>query len=171
MHTISLQSLSKQLFDNMSNNNTLLECKNILESYNGNDWEKYVKFSNTIYNKVYLDCSTDLFDLILICWNNGQQSTPHDHPDDGCLMKILDGELTEKIYTKNINTSIKVHVDCENGCDKYSYAKTNFYKKTQISYREGKNVIHDVINADNIKTVSLHIYAPPKYHTTYYKLV
>lgn len=35
---------------------------------------------------------------MIICWNEGQSSTIHDHADSHCFMKVLKGSLTEIKY-------------------------------------------------------------------------
>jgi predicted metal-dependent enzyme (double-stranded beta helix superfamily) len=152
----SIQSISQQIQDVLKEDDSLASCEQILKSYQNDDWKSYVKFGDK-YAKIHLkDCSTDLFDVFIICWNNKQFSTPHDHPDNGCLLKILQGELHEKIFRKDTVGNFK-------------YLYTNIYKEDQIGHRIGRNIIHDIVNTDQ-QSVSLHIYSPPEYKTNYYSI-
>ena len=36
---------------------------------------------------------------MIICWNEGQSSTIHDHADSHCFMKVLKGSLNEIKYS------------------------------------------------------------------------
>lgn len=36
---------------------------------------------------------------MILCWNEGQSSTIHDHADSHCFMKVLKGGLTEIKYS------------------------------------------------------------------------
>lgn len=36
---------------------------------------------------------------MIICWNEGQSSTIHDHADSHCFMKVLKGTLNEVKYS------------------------------------------------------------------------
>ena len=43
------------------------------------------------------------YEIYLICWNKKQISKIHDHPENGCILKVLKGELIEYRYdTKKI---------------------------------------------------------------------
>lgn len=39
------------------------------------------------------------FDLLLLCWRPGAASVIHDHPQAGCWVKVLKGEIKETRYT------------------------------------------------------------------------
>ena len=72
----------------------------ILSDYSGKDYEEYISYSEVNYNKIKLTkyCS-DKFDVYLICWFTEQETKIHDHPEQGCWMKVLRGELHESAYT------------------------------------------------------------------------
>ncbi len=145
----SLEKLFLTISEKVKNNNKLEELDDLLKSYNGKDWEDYVKFSDIKYtrNNVFSD---DNIEMIVICWNNNQQSGIHDHPNNGCLMKVLQGEITEECYN-----------------NKLELIKINNNKVNDIGYQEGKNGIHNIINSNN-KSISLHIYSPPNYKSNFF---
>jgi predicted metal-dependent enzyme (double-stranded beta helix superfamily) len=128
----------------------------ILKSYTGDDWIDYVIFSPDNYNRVRIDTSTCSspcsspcnagIELILICWNVGQGSPIHDHPENGCLVKILRNELTEELYDENV---------------KLSSIRT--LGEGDISYMESNKILHRILNPTTNQTTSIHIYSPPKY--------
>lgn len=117
----------------------------ILEKYNGNDWLSFAQFGDK-YNKILIK-RTEYFELYLIFWNENQKSDIHDHPRQGCLMKILSGELQEQEY---INT---------NGEIKQSNLK--ILKKDKIIYKSGNEILHQIFSPQ--KSVSIHLYSPPFY--------
>eukprot|EP00752_Nemacystus_decipiens_P001571 g1532.t1 len=45
------------------------------------------------------DVKTPGFDLLLLCWRPGANSVIHDHPNAGCWVKVLKGELRETRYS------------------------------------------------------------------------
>ena len=106
--------------------------------------DKYVIFDKEKYKK-NLVYRNSIYEIILIAWLPGQQTKLHDHPKNGCIMKIIEGELTEDLYTfdKIVNTT---------------------YKKNDISYIDHTIGKHIITNNTNNKTVSLHIYSPPNYY-------
>lgn len=144
--------LNKQI---INNNINLFNCLKIIEKYNGSDWKQYVKFTNNSYNKIKLsDFSNELFEIVIICWNNNQSSKIHDHPNNGCVLKVLQGELKEEIYNKQIIDNNVM----------YNYEKTNI---CLLGYMEKNNKIHKIINND-VKSVSIHVYSPPDYKPKVY---
>jgi len=147
-----------ELFDEI--NRLDIITKNILESivnqYDGNDWEDYidVNFAKTNYNK---KCAmkNDKIQLYIITWNINSESKIHDHPENGCIMKLLSGKLYEHTYFNDNNQL-------------YFLGKKKIMEG-DISYRESTKIIHKISNDANI-SVSLHIYlCEPNFQHLFYK--
>lgn len=140
--------------DHNNNNINLYQCRDILNQYNGNDWTKYTKYCDNDYkrNLVY---SNDKFKILILCWKSGQKAKIHDHPENGCLVKLLKGKLIEEIYKNN------------NG--KIEYVKSKTIYVGDISYQQGKNGLHKIINPFGECAVSLHIYSPSNYKPFFYE--
>jgi len=147
----TLTELFNNILDKMKTDVKLDQCIPLVNDYTGTDWKKYVSFSDNKYKKNLVK-KDDNLEMLIICWNNNQISGIHDHPSNGCILKVLDGELEEHEYSNNN----KMHLVNKNIC-----------KKNSIGYQEGKNGLHNIINKDT-KTVSLHIYSPPNYKLTFY---
>lgn len=130
----------------------LEDLKYLLNDYNGDDWNNYVKYNNEKYNRE-IAFKNELCEMVIISWNKKQMSPIHDHPFNGCLLKILKGKLIEENYI-NKNNIIKKKNEIE-------------LKEGSISYKIGNNILHKIIN-NNIKTVSLHIYSPPNHNIKIY---
>lgn len=109
---------------------------------------KRIENCNNFYEKFYL-CENEFFSLILIKWNKNCESKIHDHPEKGCIMRILHGELSEEIYTKQLNR-----------------LGTNELKLDTIGYKIGTNVLHKIIAIEY--SISIHIYIPGYYTPNYY---
>ena len=141
----NLFDLSAAITEKLQYSEKLSSCKELIENYNGNDWREFVSFTSSTYHKILLkNFSTELFDMYIICWNPLQLTKIHDHPDNGCLMKVLRGSLTENLYINNIQTHCRTIV------------------KDHVGYLEGSSIIHNICNHDN-HSVTLHIYAPANY--------
>jgi len=125
----------------------------LLDRYIGNDWKDYMEFKKNNYNRKIFKSNSN-FEIIIISWNKFQKSPIHDHPSNGCLMKVLEGKLIEKRYY-NSNNKLKL-------------IKESIYKKNSVTFIKGDKTIHEILN-DELKTVSLHIYSPPNYKTKLYK--
>jgi cysteine dioxygenase len=147
-----LRTLFSRINNKLRNKQKLKDLKNVLEEYEGIDWKYYVSFNDDKYTRNTVFRNDDI-ELIIISWNNNQISGVHDHPDNGCLMKILQGELDEYNYEiKEKELNLLNIRNC---------------KADSIGYQEGETGLHDIVNKNN-KTVSLHIYSPPNYKSNRY---
>lgn len=143
----SLNVLFEYFENNFKENSKLSDYVNLINQYNGNDWQKYVNISNNSYNKILINRNSKL-EMFIICWDKNIQSGIHDHPTNGCILKVLKGKLIEQSYCKNEN--------------KIKFVKEIHCCTNDVSYQEGSNGLHNIINEDSI-SVSLHIYSPPNY--------
>lgn len=84
---MNLQELYEAL-NNLGKNDMLSNYKGIIDAYDGDDWKQYVEFTDETYNRVLLG-RTDTYEIFLICWGIGQASKIHDHPSQGCVLKML----------------------------------------------------------------------------------
>lgn len=152
----SLKKLYEQINKKMKSDCSLIYCREILKSYCSNDWRSYIKFCPDKYTRIILsEYSNDDFELVLICWNKDQMSPIHDHPTNGCLLKVLQGSLTEDVYVKH-----------DEG--QYLYVTSRINDVDSVSYMEADDVIHRIVNSNKkteelLRSVSLHIYSPPKF--------
>jgi cysteine dioxygenase len=146
--------LVENLNINFDNKKKLKNLKHLLEKYEGQEWNDFLIESNKSYGKSLM-YSNKYYDIYLICWKPNQKSLIHDHPENGCLLKVLKGELIEEIYEK---------ID-----DKFKKIRRNIMSEGNISYQEGKSGLHKVLNNSKNKSISLHIYSPPNSKMTFYK--
>ena len=129
------------------------------------------KFVNIInlneYNKYFI-YSSDIFDIILIKWNKNCQSKIHDHPNKGCLLKILSGKLCEEVYDDKLNKieSNILRSKLDLAPNRTSVLTHVVLEKSEISYRIGNKILHKIIAFED--TYSLHIYIPGRYKPNYY---
>jgi cysteine dioxygenase len=150
---LSLQDLVQDIKDYLTKELTLCNYADRLKSYQGCDWQKYIKFSDCCYHReIVYQC--DQFDLIVISWKQGQVSQIHDHPDQGCLMTILMGNLKEKIYGRVGSQS------------ELSYLTVNNLNVGSMGYKQGNCCLHKV--EAHVDSVSLHIYSPSRYQAQIY---
>ena len=57
-------------------------------------WRPYAHFREDTYSRNLVWRCGD-FELLLLCWNEGQVSPIHDHAGQQCWMAVLEGELEE----------------------------------------------------------------------------
>ena len=141
----SLSEIKKAVEIYLQSHQDLLHFKNCLQSYCGDDWTEYIQIRKDHYarNIIY---STDMYDILVITWLPGHCSTIHCHPAHGCVLKVLDGRLTEERFDY-----------------KKRFLQTYEYPAESVSYIHDRIGCHRVSNRTDQIAVSLHIYSPGKY--------
>ncbi|GAB5588017.1 hypothetical protein Unana1_02917 [Umbelopsis nana] len=153
----------------------------LMESYSSNaeDWEQYAMFDHSrAYTRNLVDDGNGKFNLMILAWSKGQQSPIHDHAGSHCVMKILDGNLTESLFewpamTEQENaepandescdiTSARKHDCCPKTGVCLTKQRETVYGADQVTYVHDKIGLHRIANPSYERgAVSLHLYTPP----------
>ena len=88
------------------------------------------------------------YELLIICWERGQDSPIHDYDKREAWVHIIRGELKEEKYKKDDNDNIQRVSTVTLGVQDFSYV-SNFIG------------LHRYINTYDGRTVSMHLYVPP----------
>ena len=156
-----VKQLDRHLHDNLPYTRNINHLRCVLDSY---DQKTYLQFlSEFVRIKPYIDEITEYnkyrlhtgkhYDLNIIEWHPGSKTKIHSHPENGCIVKSLQGVLQETRYSTDLNVTKKnmfvpVH---------------RFTGKHTHSYFLGKDVLHSIKNMDVDSAYSLHVYSPPDY--------
>ncbi len=121
----------------------------IIRSFNLpiSSFESFCSWSNESYTRNCI-VENDKFQLILLCWEEGQKTPIHDHGGEECWVKIIQGEFKETIY--KVNSSGELNL-----------TKTSISKTGDISYMIDFMGCHCLENISSGKSMSLHLYAKP----------
>ncbi|KAI3382746.1 hypothetical protein SNEBB_007299 [Seison nebaliae] len=115
-------------------------------------WSQFAKFDPLKYTRNIISRGNGFYNLILLCWSEGQASSIHDHTNASCFMKIMKGTLIEDRYEWpkiNSNTGMKLFQSTKLETD-------------QVAYINDDLGLHRVKNNSNTDVaVSLHLYMPP----------
>jgi cysteine dioxygenase len=156
---MSIKDLDKLIHELTLN---LDDSINIISSYDSNELKKYYpndkEFNNHKNTYGYykkLIYNNDKFELYLIFWSPYASSPIHDHPEQGCILKLLSGKLIEEVFI-NKNNTIK-------------FDNRNYISVNDINNRNGNEILHKIINLDEL-SVSLHLYFPPKFKQNIFKI-
>lgn len=90
-------------------------------------------------NKVY---SNDKLEIYVISWWPNIETEYHNHPKNGCILKMVFGELIEEKKKETISKTI--------------------LKKNEQSYIDDSMGVHKIIVKK--PSVSVHIYSPPGFY-------
>lgn len=107
-------------------------------------FDQFVTFREDSYSLMTLSCR-EKFEIRLLCWKPFQETPKHPHPKNGCLMKILEGKLTEEKF---------VDIDSSNIKTSYNKGDVNFIKASES---------HILKNTET-DSISLHIYSPSGFY-------
>jgi hypothetical protein len=132
----------------------------ILNQYSGNDWYDYkiknspMKTTQCMNNYmkipiVFMDLNKDedelkdIYGMYLVVWNPFCETSIHNHPEGGCLMKVLDGKITQYKFR---NSEIMTEQEDLNIGD--------------ISFINDNIGLHRISNDTMRYAYSLHLYSP-----------
>ena len=163
MNILSLFNLTKQINNHIINlphkeKFNLLDIKPILKAYQGNDWDNYI-YNNNKLNKIYLSNFNNYlkipikfnelsnynkyeYEMFLLVWYPQSYTALHSHTENGCLMKILDGNIIEQRIS-----------------NQGTFPQKNELYKNDISYIHNLEGLHRIINNNFKYAYSLHIYS------------
>ena len=92
------------------------------------------------------------FELLVLCWRHGQESTIHDHAGALNAIRVLSGELTSRLFSRSSGASWgggPVRQDDE--------------ERIPAGGRMvglDRNGIHQLANASGNDLITIHVYAP-----------
>lgn len=98
---------------------------------------------------------TDEYELLLLCWEEGQETPIHCHNGEECWVYLAEGKLREKRYVIN-GRDLKLTADV-----KMTQAKLS-YMNDELGY-------HSLENLNDGRSMSLHLYVGPIYECSVYK--
>jgi len=148
----SLNNFSKLIRNNIHHNKLpLKDLKSIIRNYTVYDLSQfylYPKKNEYVRVKLPVTNHDDNYEIMLLNWGPYSKTKIHNHPKNGCILKIINGNLEETkydYYYKQIN-------------------KPNKLIKNDISYIDDTIGYHTIFNNSNNITHSLHVYSPPNFY-------
>ena len=152
MSIVHLEQLFIMFTQEISTKHTFSDSFMFLEQYIGTDWTQHIltKPSNGYTYGRNLVYKNEEIEVYIITWFPNSQSAIHDHPEIGCIVKILENSLNEDIY--ELNTY-----------NKATFIKTTKLNVNSISFKSGNKILHKIINPNNSISVSLHVYSKPQF--------
>ena len=112
------------------------------------DLARFLKFSDRTYAR-NLVRATPNYHAWVLCWKNGQRSPIHDHSGSACVVRVLQGKLTETLFEFAPNGHVK------------AVASRDYQPGSLFGSQDSD--LHQVSNlqAGSADLVTLHVYAPP----------
>ena len=118
----------------------------------------YIYFSSRQYLR-NLYRRGEHYNIVVLCWKNGQRSPIHDHAGSSCAVKVLRGTATETLFDVAPNGMVRAVRSRELGPGSVCASQDSD--------------MHQVSNlqAGDADLVTLHVYSPPLYQMNTYSLV
>lgn len=115
------------------------------------DWRElkpHVHYSARTYCRNLIR-SSQHYNLLVLCWKNGQRSPIHDHRGSSCAVRVLKGVMTETLFDFAANGHIK--------------ATTSRDMPAGSIVGSVDQDMHQVSNlqAGDAELITLHLYSPP----------
>lgn len=127
--------------------------KTLLERFDGSceDLARYMHFDpERNYTRNLISTDNETYTLLALCWNPGRESPIHDHPCEGCWMKVVSGTVTETRYAKNATNN------------KLEQIQVSEASAPTVLYIDDNIGLHKVSNYSTDKLAcTLHLYSPP----------
>jgi len=101
------------------------------------------------YTRNLIATDNQTFTLLLLCWNPNKGSPIHDHPCNGCWMRVLQGSINEKRYIRDAENNVLV-------C-----TQDSTFRQGDETFIHDNLGFHKIGNNGEELAISLHLYSPP----------
>ena len=156
-----LEILDSEFTKNKTIEGNVARLTKIMESYKSNaqDWKAYALFDPAKYTRNLVDDGNGRYNLIIECFNPGQESSVTDHGPSHCIWKTLHGELTETVY----DTPAASVASTSSASDPHSLhiKKEKSFAANEVSYINSRIGLQNITNKASGPSVSLHLFSPP----------
>ena len=147
-----LDELFEAVSTGLRNGTNLEKLAVLLSRYDGIDWKPYKYFTASHYTR-YTYRLNDMLDMIIFCWEPGQVCPVHDLPAEGCMIRMLQGEL--QITTYDLMNLPEV-------------LSLNLLRGNDVITLPGASTGNEIKNVSGKRAVSLHLCAPPNFRPNYF---
>jgi len=144
----------REIFD--SDHVDIDEVKRLLRSYRSNpkDWKHVCKWDPSKYTRNLIDGGNGKYNVIILCWSEGQGSAIHAHSNSNCFVKVLDGQIMETMYAWPDSESETEELPMK------IISKTSV-NRDEVTYINDSIGLHRMENPSHTEgTVTLHVYIP-----------
>ena len=114
------------------------------------DWRPYAQFDDEVYTRNLVVREVE-FEMLVLCWNVGQQSPIHNHAGQQCWMAILEGEIEEQLYT----------LPSDGRPGPLVPGRTMRFPHGRVAYIDDEIALHRVRPVAGTRGTSLHLYSRP----------
>ncbi len=110
--------------------------------------QPYISWNDKRYTRNCI-ARDDYFELILLCWEKGQRTPIHNHDEQECWVKVIQGDFAESFYAYEPLT------------DSMKYVGTDIVAQHEVTSIEDQALYHSLENINRGRSMSLHLYMKP----------
>ena len=114
------------------------------------DWRRFSLFDPSIYTRNLVG-RNEHFEMLILCWNVGQQSPIHNHAGQNCWMAVLEGKVEETLFTPSGGERLGPLVQ----------GPSRVYVPGRVGFINDDVALHRVRPPAGERGISLHLYAKP----------
>lgn len=114
------------------------------------DWRSFAFHAPKSYTRNLVE-RNEHFELLILCWDEGQESPIHDHEGQDCWMGVLDGDIEE----------VRYDTPAEGWRGPLEPRASATFERGQVAFIRDDIALHLVRGHGGAKAVSLHLYAAP----------
>ena len=123
--------------------------------FNESEFEKFAHWNEDHYTRNCI-AFNESFELILLCWEEGQKTAVHCHNEQECFVKVVSGEFNEAMYTLDPATGEMLS------------AGSHSLATQEVTSIENHELFHSLKNTHSGRAMSLHLYMKPIERCRYY---
>ena len=139
-----MNNLIKTINKYLITNKSIINLKPVINQFNFNFLINSNSFEDNKYKRIKIYENNEFnYELLFLYWDKNSETPIHNHPKNGCIIKVLQGELLECRY-KNDNTYY-TNICCN-----------------EVSYIDDSIGTHKIIATE--KSISVHLYSPSKFY-------
>ncbi|MEM8710806.1 MAG: cysteine dioxygenase family protein [Planctomycetota bacterium] len=134
------------------------EVAALLKEYAASEesWRRYAQFRDDTYSRHLIWRCGD-FEMLLLCWNEGQASPIHDHAGQQCWMAVLEGEL-EEVHFNEVPDGSSV---AGGSVASLEAGRVKAFPSGGVAFIDDDIALHLVRPTPGTRGVSLHLYSSP----------
>jgi len=110
------------------------------------DFQDYIYYDSESYTRNCIK-RTEQYELILLCWEEGQKTPIHCHNEQECWVHVVQGRFYEKRYLE-----AEDQLELDHQMD---------LLEEGVSYMNDDMGFHSLENSSNGRSISLHLYMDP----------
>lgn len=113
------------------------------------DWRRFALFDEACYARNLVG-RNEQFEMLLLCWNPGQESPIHNHAGQNCWMAVMEGRIEETLFSP-----------APGGAGPLTQGITRVYEAGRVGFINDDIALHRVRPVPGTRGITLHLYAKP----------